>query len=305
MDSIYLQTLLEVVERGSITQAAENLCVTRSAVSRRLKYLEDQFGQPLFDRSGPQPLLTSAGRIICDKARRILELEQELNGELTGRDWVKPLRFCCTPAFGMSHLPLIMRRFMQGGRSRNGIEIHFDVPDRILAGMQMHRFDISVLDFSGCSRWDDLTSIPLPGDEILFLSCSCLGLPSPDISLAQLCSHTLITRKEGCCSRRCLDRNLETAGFSEADFRNVVVIDDLHLITQALREGQGITYLPSDLFREQLDAGDFLNHRVQEFDHCRSRVLLVDPNDAENPLVQAFIHSIKDVTLGDEERPSA
>jgi len=298
MDSVYLQTLLEVVEKGSLTEAAEYLCVTQSAVSRRLKHLEDQFGQTLFDRSGPQPVLTPAGTIICDKARRILELEQELTWEIAGRDWIKPVRFCCTPAFGMSHLPRIMRRFMQGGRSRAGIEIHFDVPDRILSGMQSHHFDISVLDFNGCGRWDGLISTPLPGDEILFLSCSCLGLPSPDIFLSELFAHTLITRKEGCCSRRCLDGNLESAGFSEADFRSVLVIDDLHLITQAIREGQGITYLPSDLFREQLDAGDFKLHRVQEFNHCRSRALLVDPDGADKPLVHAFIESIKAETLG-------
>lgn len=299
MDSAYLQTLLEVVEKGSFTQASESLCVTQSAVSRRLKYLEDQFGQPLLERSGPQPILTPAGKIICDKARRILDLELELDGQLKGRDWAKPLRFCCTPAFGMSHLPQILRQFMQGGRSRNGIEIHFEVPDRILDGMRLHRYDLGILDYEGCARLEDPTAISLPGDEIVFLSCACLGLPSPDIPLQQLFEHTLITRKEGCCSRRCLDANLDAAGYSEADFRSILVIDDLPLITQALTESQGITYLPGDIFRKQVAAGDFMIHRVAEFNHCRSRALLVDAGDAKNPLVQVFIDCIKAVTLGE------
>ncbi len=299
MDSTYLQTFLEVVEKGSLTLAAETLCVTQSAVSRRLKYLEDQFGQPLLDRSGQQPVLTPAGKVIHDKARRILELEQELAEELKGRDWVKPLRFCCTPAFGMSHLPRIMRRFMQGGRSRSGIEIHFEVPDRILTGMHLRRYDLGVLDYQSCEQMEGLEAIPLPGDEIVFLSCSCLGLPGPDITLEELFRHTLITRKEGCCSRRCLDNNLEAAGHSEADFQRVVVIDDLHLILQALTEGQGVTYLPADIFREQIASGEILVHRVAAFNHCRSRALLVDPDHAENPLTAAFIDCIKAVALGE------
>jgi len=293
--SIYLQTMIEVVEKGGVTCAAESLCVTPSAVSRRLKFLEDYFGQELLDRSGKEAVPTAAGRVICDKARRILDLERELQEELRGRDWVKPLRFCCTPAFGMSHLPRIMSLFMQGEQSNKGIEIHFEVPDRILSGMDRGIYDLSILDFQGCCPSEDLSSFPLPGDEIVFLSCACLGLREGEIGLSDLFAHTLITRKKGCCSRRCLETNLEASGYSEADFQGLMIIDDLALIAQALRAGQGLTYLPPDLFRKEIEGGEFRVHRVPEFDHCRSRSLLVNPARLDDPLVQTFVSCIKTV----------
>lgn len=295
MDSIYLQTIVEVVERGGVTKAAESLCVTQSAVSRRLKNLESLFGQELLDRSGPEPVPNAAGQVVCAKARRILELERELEGEIRGGNWSRPLRFCCTPAFGTSHLPGVMSRFMDEGNRCRGIEIHFEMPDRILSGMDRGRYDLSVLDFQGCCSLGKHTSISLPGDEIVFLSGADLGIREGESTLEDLLPHTLITRKEGCCSRRCLDANLSVVGHSEADFRNVVVIDDLHLIAQSLRDGMGLTFLPSDLFRREIDRGEFRVHRVSGFDHDRSRVVLIGSNREDDPQVRAFVESVRSV----------
>ncbi|WP_431855704.1 transcriptional regulator GcvA [Azospirillum sp.] len=47
---------------GSFTQAAEELCLTQSAVSRHVRTLEDWFAVALFTRRGRQVALTEAGR---------------------------------------------------------------------------------------------------------------------------------------------------------------------------------------------------------------------------------------------------
>ena len=52
MELLYLKTLVEVVRTGSLSRAADILCVTQPAVSRRIKFLEDQYGYELLDRSG-------------------------------------------------------------------------------------------------------------------------------------------------------------------------------------------------------------------------------------------------------------
>lgn len=53
-----LRVLESVTRCGSFKDAAEELCVSQSAVSHQIKHLEKWLGQPLFDRSGhrPQPL---------------------------------------------------------------------------------------------------------------------------------------------------------------------------------------------------------------------------------------------------------
>jgi DNA-binding transcriptional LysR family regulator len=53
------KTLEAVVRLGSMASAAEQMCVTRSAVSMQIRQIEEYLGQPLFDRSGAQPRPTA------------------------------------------------------------------------------------------------------------------------------------------------------------------------------------------------------------------------------------------------------
>ena len=63
METRYLNTLVASVEAGTFSKAAEILHITQSAVSQRIKFLEDHFGQQLLDRSGQRLALTSAGKV--------------------------------------------------------------------------------------------------------------------------------------------------------------------------------------------------------------------------------------------------
>jgi len=45
METRYLKTLVATVEEGSFSRAAEVLYITQSAVSQRIKFLEEHFGQ--------------------------------------------------------------------------------------------------------------------------------------------------------------------------------------------------------------------------------------------------------------------
>lgn len=89
MESLYLKTLIEVAEAGSFSRAADTLCISQSAVSRRIRFLEEQYGYPLIDRSGPSLRATAAGQMVIAKARQILSLENEL---LRGLDSLKGKR---------------------------------------------------------------------------------------------------------------------------------------------------------------------------------------------------------------------
>lgn len=57
-----LYSFIAVVETGGMTQAAEQLNVSHSAVSQAIKSLESQIGQPLFKRIGRHVVLNTAGR---------------------------------------------------------------------------------------------------------------------------------------------------------------------------------------------------------------------------------------------------
>ncbi|MBI4910572.1 MAG: LysR family transcriptional regulator [Acidobacteria bacterium] len=83
MDLYPLKVFLAVATEKSFSRAAEKLLRTQPAVSLAIQRLESQLGEKLIDRSGKELLLTDAGRIVLDYARRFENLEREVETALT------------------------------------------------------------------------------------------------------------------------------------------------------------------------------------------------------------------------------
>ena len=82
MDFYPLQVFLTVSTEKSFSRAAERLLRTQPAVSLAVQRLEHELGEKLIDRSAKELLLTDAGRIVLDYARRFENLEAELQNAL-------------------------------------------------------------------------------------------------------------------------------------------------------------------------------------------------------------------------------
>ncbi|QFT48853.1 MULTISPECIES: LysR family transcriptional regulator [unclassified Roseivivax] len=77
MDISLIRTFLEVASTGSFGHASERLFVTQSAISLRVKRLEDLLGQELFVRSKAGASLTSAGEEFEGYALSLLKIWEE------------------------------------------------------------------------------------------------------------------------------------------------------------------------------------------------------------------------------------
>jgi len=275
MESIYLKTLVEVVKAESISKAADILCVTQPAVSRRIKFIEEQYGYPLLDRSGPTLLPTAAGKLVFEKAELMLAIERELLSGLKSLRARKSIAFICTPTFGMIHLPTIMREFMMEYADLADLSFMFDTPGNIMEALRDGMYDLAVMEHCECFDFSDLTTVPLPGDDMIFVSAAAQGIPAGDISLEKLFSQPILVRKEGCCSRTLLEVNLRAIGRELSNFRSFVVIDDLHMILQSTQDGQGVSFLSRELVHEHISTGLLREHRIAGFRHNRSRTLII------------------------------
>ncbi|MCP5080170.1 MAG: LysR family transcriptional regulator [Alphaproteobacteria bacterium] len=71
MRVIGLRTFIAVSRTGGFNSAAERLNVSQAAVSARIKVLEDQLGQRLFDRGRNGAALTAAGQQLLPHAESI------------------------------------------------------------------------------------------------------------------------------------------------------------------------------------------------------------------------------------------
>ncbi len=85
MDLLLLRSLLVVADHRAITSASRALGLTQSALSRRLKQLEDEMGARLLDRSRHGVVLTEAGRLVVEEARPLVERYGQLRERVRAR----------------------------------------------------------------------------------------------------------------------------------------------------------------------------------------------------------------------------
>lgn len=76
-----LQTFLAIVESGSLVKASQQLNVTQSTVTARLKSLEDELGQSLINRQKSGATLTAAGERLRRYAGTITDLWRQARQE--------------------------------------------------------------------------------------------------------------------------------------------------------------------------------------------------------------------------------
>ena len=77
-----LRVFLTVANEKSFSRAAEKLLRTQPAVSLAIQRLEQALGEKLIDRSAKDLLLTDAGQIVLDYARRFENLQGDLENAL-------------------------------------------------------------------------------------------------------------------------------------------------------------------------------------------------------------------------------
>jgi len=77
-----IEYFMAVCQCGSISQAADELLVSRPAVSRAVMDLEKEFGIPFLSRTTTGVALTEAGQLFYDKCQKIQQMFSELQSEM-------------------------------------------------------------------------------------------------------------------------------------------------------------------------------------------------------------------------------
>lgn len=89
----HLRYFRAVALEGNLTQTAERLNLSQSALSTQIKQLEERLGHALFERKGRRLILTEAGQIALDHANRIFEVGEDLVATFTpGEGRHRPLK---------------------------------------------------------------------------------------------------------------------------------------------------------------------------------------------------------------------
>ncbi|GIX23271.1 MAG: LysR family transcriptional regulator [Caldimonas sp.] len=107
IERIHLAIVREVERQGSLTAAAQRLCLTQSALSHTMRKLEQRVGTPVWRREGKRLVLTQAGQALLAVAQRVLpqlELaEERLQQYARGERGTLRIGMECHPCFLWLH----------------------------------------------------------------------------------------------------------------------------------------------------------------------------------------------------------
>ncbi|HEY2023525.1 LysR substrate-binding domain-containing protein [Paraburkholderia sp.] len=115
MDNTALRYFLEVARSGSLSKASGNLYVAVSALSRQIAKLEEEVGAALFERRPRGMVLSDAGRLLADYARRSLLDAERVTEEIRGlsNGGRATIRIASSEGVAPHFLPQVFARFLK------------------------------------------------------------------------------------------------------------------------------------------------------------------------------------------------
>jgi DNA-binding transcriptional LysR family regulator len=167
-DLVDLRLVAAVADAGSLSKAAAAFPIALSAASNRLRRFEEQCGVAVFSRSADGMTLTPAGRLVLDRARKVLgEAEQlrETLRDLTGQRRVS-LRLAGTTVANSTFLPAALGPFLADYPQVDLQLIERNSPE-VLQAVQAQEVDIGVLD--GNIATSEVVTLPFRQDRLVLL----------------------------------------------------------------------------------------------------------------------------------------
>jgi DNA-binding transcriptional LysR family regulator len=115
MDNTALRYFLEVARSGSLSKASERLYVAVSALSRQVAKLEEEVGAVLFERRPRGMVLSEAGRLLAEHARRSLLDAERVTEEIRGlsNGGRATIRLASSEGVAPQFLPQVFARFLR------------------------------------------------------------------------------------------------------------------------------------------------------------------------------------------------
>lgn len=158
LDYKWLEALESVMSQGSFERAANELCLSQSAVSQRIKQLEAFLAKPVLIREKPLRL-TTTGKKLLGFYHRVQLLEREALPELTNQEAERPVQvFIATNADSLATwlLPALAPVMKQ---KRVELSLSVDLEDRTLEKLRKG-------EVTGAISWE---SEPMPSCQSEYL----------------------------------------------------------------------------------------------------------------------------------------
>src|SRR3954471_14267442 len=287
-----IKTFQIAAKPSSFAVAADELCITPSAVSHQIKTLETQLGLPLFSRSARALALTDAGarylEQIDDLFVRLVTVPAQLRARF-GRTSVR----LHVPAYFASEM--LLPRLSEFARLHAGIDLRIETQG---ARGRLHAAEADISVVVGTGPWNGLVAHPLFAQALVPAASPELLAEKPVLSYADLNSHTLLVHE---ARRDDWDRWAAIVGMKALQPAQIVRIDSMSAATRAAEKSIGIALLPAELSRRKFTQGRLTRVFDEELVTEENYTLLVRPEDENRDDIRAlFAWLVESCRSGEE-----
>ncbi len=144
MELDQLRHFVKVAELGNFTRAAESLGLSQPALSRSIARLEEELGQPVLERQTRVTVLSDSGRLLLERARRILSLVEDAKAEIRDDGRSGRVRVAAIPTIAPFLLPRFLGTFSQD-YPEAVVVVHEDATAGLLKKLADGEVDVAVL----------------------------------------------------------------------------------------------------------------------------------------------------------------
>lgn len=245
---------MAVAQTGSFSQAASQLFLTQSAVSKRISLLEAQLATRLFDRIGRHISLTETGRALLPRANRVLlELDDarrmigNLSGEVQG-----PLSLAASHHISLHRLPPILKAYRQRYPAVT-LELKFDESERAFEDILKGDLELALITLSPHPH-TSIRSETIWQDPLHYVVATDHPLASSgSLSLQQLTHYSAILPGSSTFTRQLVADQFEQLGLALHVGMSTNYLDTIRMMVSI---GLGWSLLPESLIDNRLQVLD-------------------------------------------------
>ncbi|RJG07137.1 LysR family transcriptional regulator [Noviherbaspirillum cavernae] len=265
---------------GSFAIAAEELCITPSALSHRIRLLEEFVGERLFIRDGRTVTVSEFGRRYLDVVRAALR---------TLTDFPLPHRNAPVQPRVKVTVPPTFARYLLVPRLSGFTALHPDISVEIFLSVPLYDLSLSESDLEvrfGAGNYPDIQTKKLFNEPAFAVASPRYleqigGLKTPsDLQKATLLRSALEPWQPW----------FEVAGLDWPEPSSGLRLDDLGLLLEAIRHGHGVGLTRKHFAQEMIASGEV----VQLFDVClatppHAYYVVYEEPPRERPEVRLFL----------------
>ncbi|MGD1098437.1 MAG: LysR family transcriptional regulator [Bryobacteraceae bacterium] len=267
-----LRVFLTVSAEKSFSRAAEKLLRTQPAISLSIQRLETELGERLIDRSAKDLLLTDAGKIVLEYARRYENLQGDLENALAelrdksaGRLTVGANESCTL--YLLEHIQRYRHRF-----PRVKVQIRRSLSSRIPSELIDGDLELGILTFD--PEDERLVSSTIYTDHLAFIVSPEHQLSTrTEVSIKELGDENFIAHNVVSPYRALVLREFQR---QKVPLNMDLEMPTVEAIRKMVQRNEGVAFLPRMCVNDEIEQGILCEVKVKEM-HVDRKIRLVYP----------------------------